>query len=148
MDIWDIGHSTRTEEEFIVLLKEHKIKAVVDVRRFPSSKKSPHFAKAHLETILRENRMDYAWLGDELGGFRKGGYEQWTKTQEFASGIKNLEDTARRKRTVFLCAERDYSRCHRRFIIELLKRKGWTVHHIAPYSKSHNQASTLPLSFR
>lgn len=148
MDIWDIGHSTRTEEEFIVLLKEHKIKTVVDVRRFPSSKKFPHFAKTHLEIILRENRMDYTWLGDKLGGFRKIGYEQWTKTQEFATGIKSLEETARRKRTAFLCAERDYSRCHRRFIIELLKKKGWTVHHIASQAKTHNQTLTLPLTFR
>lgn len=145
MEIWDIGHSTRTEAEFMALLKNHKIKTVVDVRRFPSSKKFPHFERTHLEEFLRRNHLEYIWLGEKLGGFRKGGYEKWTKTKEFASGLKELEGKALQKRTAFLCAEDDYTRCHRRFIIEFLEQQGWKIFHIPLKFKRQEAASTPPL---
>lgn len=131
MEIWDIGHSTRAEDEFTALLKEHRIEAVVDVRRFPSSKKFPHFSRDHLEKNLKKSSIEYIWLGEELGGFRKGGYQQWMRTQEFASGITKLINMASQKRTAFMCAEADHFRCHRKHIIVHLKHKGWTVHHIS-----------------
>ena len=130
MEIWDIGHSTRSEDEFLILLDQYKIEIVADVRRFPSSKKFPHFEKSHLEEALRKNRIEYLWLGEKLGGFRKGGYKEWTKTEEFTSGLEELEEKALRKRTAFLCAEADYTRCHRKNIIGLLEKKEWKVHHI------------------
>lgn len=145
MEIWDIGHSTQTEEEFIALLQKNRIEAVADVRRFPSSKKFPHFGKEHLEKVLKKNSIDYLWLGEKLGGFRKGGYENWVRTDEFASGISQLEDEALEKRTVFMCAEADFSRCHRKFIIQSLELKGWTVHHISSLSKSREPLLTSPL---
>ncbi len=145
MKIWDIGHSTRTEKEFIALLHKNRIEAVVDVRRFPSSKKFPHFGKEHLEKVLEKNSIDYLWLGEKLGGFRKGGYEKWVSTDEFASGISQLEDKAHEKRTTFMCAEADFARCHRNFIIQSLKLKGWTVHHISSLSKSREPFLTSPL---
>jgi len=145
MEIWDIGHSTRTEQEFIVLLRKNRIEAVADVRRFPSSKKFPHFGKEHLAKVLRKNSIDYLWIGEKLGGFRKGGYENWVKTDEFASGISQLEDIAREKRTVFMCAEADFARCHRKFIIKSLELKGWTVHHISSLSKPNDPFLTSPL---
>jgi uncharacterized protein (DUF488 family) len=145
MDIWDIGHSTRTEKEFIALLREKRIEAVADVRRFPSSKKFPHFGKEHLAKVLRKISIDYLWLGEKLGGFRKGGYENWVKTDEFAMGISQLEDKAHEKRTVFMCAEADFARCHRKFIIQSLELKGWTVHHISSLSKPSDPFLTSPL---
>ncbi len=145
MEIWDIGHSTRTEEEFIALLRKNRIEAVADVRRFPSSKKFPHFGKEHLAKVLKKNSIDYLWLGEKLGGFRKGGYENWVKTDEFASGISQLEDKAHEKRTVFMCAESDFARCHRKFIIQSLELKGWKVHHISSLSKPDDPLLTSPL---
>ena len=145
MEIWDIGHSTRAEDEFIALLKKHGIEAVADVRRSPSSKKFPHFSRDNLEKSLEKSSIEHLWLGEELGGFRKGGYEQWMRTQEFASGISELISTATRKRTVFMCAEADYSRCHRKHIIDHLEHKGWTVHHISSKAKPRPSSLTLPL---
>ena len=141
MEIWDVGHSTRAEDEFTALLKEHRIKAVADVRRFPSSKKFPHFSRDHLEKALKKSSIEYIWLGKELGGFRKGGYPQWMKTQEFAAGINKLINIADQKRTAFMCAEADHSRCHRKHIIDLLQHKGWTVHHIPSKAKPQLEPS-------
>ena len=146
MEIWDTGHSTREENEFIALLKEHRIEAVADVRRFPSSKKFPHFARDHLEKALKKNSIEYIWLGKELGGFRKGGYQQWMRTQEFASGITKLIRTASQKRTSFMCAEADHSRCHRKHIIDHLQNKGWTVHNI-PSTPRPGSSSLTPRLF-
>lgn len=142
MDIWDIGHSTRTEKDFITLLHKNRIEAVVDVRRFPSSKKFPHFGKEHLTKVLKKNSIDYLWLGEKLGGFRKGGYENWINTDEFASGIYELEEKAHEKRTAFMCAEADFARCHRKFIIKSLELKGWNVRHISYSSKRQDPILT------
>ena len=43
--IWTIGHSTRTQEEFLELLQAFQIDQLVDVRRYPGSRKYPHFNK-------------------------------------------------------------------------------------------------------
>ncbi|MEW6455455.1 MAG: DUF488 domain-containing protein [Acidobacteriota bacterium] len=130
VEIWDIGHSTLTIEDFIRKLIKNNIQLLVDIRRFPGSKKFPHFFKDSLKNFLSERRIDYLWLGNELGGFRKGGYEKWTETSEFKKGIEMLEQIAAEKRTAFMCAEGYYMRCHRRFIIKILEEKGWTIHHI------------------
>ena len=130
MEIWDVGHSNRQEEDFLSLLKEHKIEKIVDVRRFPTSKKFPYFERSHLALTLNKINISYIWLGDKLGGFRKGGYEQWMKTEDFTAGIEELEKQARHQRTALMCAEAYYGRCHRRFIIKHLEQKGWNVIHL------------------
>ncbi|MFP4081892.1 MAG: DUF488 family protein [Candidatus Aminicenantes bacterium] len=130
MEIWEIGHSSRSQEEFLRLVKKHKIEQVIDVRRFPSSKKFPHFHKSHLQQTMAENHMDYIWMGEKLGGFRKGGYEEWMKTEDFAAGVEELEKKASHRRTAVMCAEGYFRRCHRRFILEYLEKKGWEVQHI------------------
>ncbi len=130
MEIWDVGHSNRQEEDFLSLLKDHKIEKIVDVRRFPLSKKFPYFERSHLALTLNKINISYFWLGDKLGGFRKGGYEQWMKTEDFAAGIEELEKQARNQRTALMCAEAYYGRCHRRFIIKHLEQRGWQVIHL------------------
>jgi len=130
MEIWDVGHSNRQEEDFLSLLKDHKIEKIVDVRRFPLSKKFPYFERSQLALTLNKINISYFWLGDKLGGFRKGGYEQWMKTEDFAAGIEELEKQARNQRTALMCAEAYYGRCHRRFIIKHLEQRGWQVIHL------------------
>ena len=130
MEIWDVGHSNLKEETFLSLLIKHRIEKVVDIRRFPTSKKFPHFEKNHLKNALRQSNIDYIWLGNKLGGFRKGGYEEWMKTEDFSSGTEELEKTASQKRTAFMCAEAYYGRCPRKFIIKHLEQKGWKVIHL------------------
>lgn len=130
MEIWDVGHSNRQEEDFLSLLKEHKIEKIIDVRRFPTSKKFPYFERSHLVMALNKINISYTWLGDKLGGFRKGGYEQWMKTKDFESGIEEIEKQAIHHKTAFMCAEAYYGRCHRRYIIKHLEQKGWQVRHL------------------
>ena len=130
MEIWDVGHSNRQEEDFLSLLKDHKIEKIVDVRRFPLSKKFPYFERSQLALTLNKINISYFWLGDKLGGFRKGGYEQWMKTEDFAAGIEEVEKQARNQRTALMCAEAYYGRCHRRFIIKHLEQRGWQVIHL------------------
>ncbi len=129
MIIYTIGHSTRSTEDFLKILKHYGIETVVDVRHFPSSKKFPWFNKDMLEKTLAEGGIKYFWL-EALGGFRKGGYAEYTKTQEFAEGIKRLEEIAEQGRTAVMCAEILFFRCHRRYISEKLTQLGHKVIHI------------------
>ena len=65
-----IGHSTRAIEDYALLLKTHDIELVVDVRRWPSSRRYPHFRREALEASLSSDGIEYIWRED-LGGFRK-----------------------------------------------------------------------------
>ncbi len=127
--IYSAGTSTRSEEEFIELLKSFGIRCVVDVRSFPTSRLE-HFKGKNLELILKREGIRYVYLGNELGGFRKGGYEAHLLSETFRRGLEKMESIASAEPTLFICAERLPWRCHRRFIGNALKEKGWTVIHI------------------
>ncbi len=127
--IFTIGTSTRTREEFLALLREHTIQIAVDVRSFPTSR-FPHFIKDHLQRTLESEGVDYHYLGRELGGFRKGGYPAYMKSDSFKKGFERLEGMGRQKRTVFICSERFPWKCHRRWISRELTERGWQVIHI------------------
>jgi uncharacterized protein (DUF488 family) len=127
--IYSAGTSTRTEAEFLGLLRVYDIRTLVDVRRFPTSK-FEHFKRENLERFLKRAGINYVYLGKELGGYRKGGYEAHLHTEEFSQGLKELEKIGLEKPTLFVCAERLPWRCHRRFIGNALRERGWEVLHI------------------
>jgi len=127
--VYTLGTSTRSGEEFIELLTSHGVEVVVDVRRFPSSR-FEHFGREKLAGLLSEAGIYYVYMGEELGGYRRGGYQSFTTTSEFQMGLKKLEKVARERRTAIVCAERFPWRCHRRFIALELQRLGWQVNHI------------------
>lgn len=91
--VYTLGTGRRSEEDFIEILFGYDIKTLVDVRSFPKSK-MPLFTRANLENLLRKEGINYVFLGRELGGFRKGGYEAYTGTEEFKKGIDKLEQVA------------------------------------------------------
>ncbi len=124
-----MGTSNRMFKEFLEMLREYKIEMVIDVRSFPTSK-FPHFKKEDLSQSLAEENLGYFYLGKELGGFRRGGYEVYTQTLEYLVGMELLERMAARCRSVVICAERFPWRCHRRFIGRSLMERGWNVKHI------------------
>lgn len=128
-EIFTIGHSTRSFEEFLSLLKRFKISILVDVRRFPTSKLE-HFKKEKLETLLLQEGIKYIYLGKELGGYRKGGYRNYVKTEEFMEGIGKLEKIAEGGKAALMCAERFPWKCHRKYISIALEGRGWRVLHI------------------
>jgi len=127
--IFTVGHSNRNLDEFTALLKEHGVQCVIDVRRFPRSKFS-HFNRENLELALREVGICYKYLGDLLGGFRKGGYEAYMKSSEFQKGLEVLSGMCENARCAIMCAERLYFKCHRRFIAKVLEEMGWKAIHL------------------
>jgi len=129
LQIWTIGHSNRSIDTLLELLGEHGIQVLADVRSFPTSK-IEHFKKEMIEKWLPEHAVEYVWLGNELGGYRRGGYKRHIRTKFFREGIKRLLKIAKTKRTCIMCMEINPKYCHRRFISAHLERKGVKVTHI------------------
>lgn len=128
MRIYTIGHSNRKFEKFIKILKTFNIQVIIDVRRFPLSKKFPWFSKTNLENALTKHGIKYLYF-PELGGFRKEGYKNFAKTKEFEKYVKKLLEIGK-KDFCILCAEKFWWKCHRRFIAEKLVELGYNVFHI------------------
>lgn len=116
-----------------MLLKRLKIELVADVRSFPTSK-WPEFVKENLQKVLPANGIDYIHLR-ELGGYRRGGYRAYMRTDDFKLGLKKLMQLARERPTVIMCVESNPSACHRRFIANGLRRRRWEVVHIIAKGK-------------
>jgi len=129
LTVWTIGHSNRSKETFLELLQAYDVQVLVDVRSFPTSKIA-HFKRQEMEQWLPENRVEYLWLGKELGGYRSGGYQKHMRTKLFKEGIKNLLEIALEKRTCIMCMEANPRYCHRRFISAHLEKKRIEVIHI------------------
>lgn len=127
--IYSLGTSTRSLDEFISLLRAHGVEAVVDVRSFPTSR-FDHFRRDTFEKGLRENGFSYFYLGSELGGYRRGGYERYRDTFSYREGMSKLGGIGDAYVVAFVCAERLPWRCHRRWIGDSLMREGWEVIHI------------------
>jgi uncharacterized protein (DUF488 family) len=140
-----IGHSTHTLDALVRLLAAQGVRCVADVRRFPSSRRHPHFARDALEAGLHEHGIGYAHL-EALGGRRSAaqdspnaglenaafrGYADHMGSAEFASGLERLEALAAAEPTAVMCAEALWWRCHRRLVADALVARGWTVDHIA-----------------
>jgi uncharacterized protein (DUF488 family) len=133
--IFTIGHSTRSIEEFLSLLRENGVEMVGDIRSFPSSRKFPHFGRDRLEERLGAESIGYEWFKD-LGGFRKKpdheslntglsspgfrNYADYMGTEPFRAAAAGLADKASKRRTTVMCAERLYWKCHRRILSDYL----------------------------
>lgn len=148
--IWTIGHSTRSWEEFLGLLRENGIECVGDVRRFPGSRKYPYFSADTMAKELPKSGIAYVPL-PELGGRRKPrpdspndawrnsafrAYADHMESGEYALGRLKLIETASRLRTTLLCSEAVWWRCHRGLIADDLKVSGAKVLHIMGRSKT------------
>jgi uncharacterized protein (DUF488 family) len=150
MRMLTIGHSTRTIDEFISLLKENEIKLLGDVRAWPGSKRYPQFNKEALAESLTAHGISYEHF-PELGGKRKSkpdsrntawrnasfrGYADYMETEQFQKGIERLLDVAEETGpTAIMCAEAVWWRCHRSLIADYLKVRGVEVLHILGANK-------------
>ena len=120
MRIWTIGHSTRTIDEFISLLKENEIKLLADVRVWPGSKRYPQFNKEALAESLNGHGIRYEHFPEELGGKRKSkpdshntawrnasfrGYADYMETEQFQRAIERLLDVAGQGAAAWAAAE-------------------------------------------
>ncbi len=127
---YTLGTSTRSPEEFLDCCRAFGIARIVDVRRFPTSRRFPHFAQAAFAALLQAAGIAYVHLGETLGGFRTGGYEAHTASGDFRRGLARLEALLREAPGAVVCSERFPWRCHRRFIARELEARGWEVVHI------------------
>jgi len=143
--LYTIGHSNRDASRFINLLEIYRVKILIDVRRYPHSRKYPHFNKEHLEKILLNKGIIYYWLGKELGGWRKykgesisgclkspgfRAYVEHMKTEVFKRGISVVIKLAKKDVTAIMCAEKFPWKCHRYFISDWLLVHGFRIIHI------------------
>lgn len=147
--IFTIGHSNLPPDQFLGLLAQHQVEALVDIRRFPSSRNFPHFNQKGVAVSLQEAGIEYRWM-EALGGRRpkqKGdspppneglqnesfrNYADYMLTGEFREAIEELLEITEGKRTALMCAESVYWRCHRRLVSDFLLANGVTVRHIFP----------------
>lgn len=142
--VWTIGHSTRSLDEFLQLLDRYGLQAVADVRRFPGSKRLPHFGREALTATLAHCGIEYRWL-PSLGGRRRPrpdspntgwrnasfkGYADHLESDEFAAGFSELLELATHYRTTLMCAEAVWWRCHRALISDVLRVRGLQVIHV------------------
>lgn len=142
--LWTIGHSNVAAERFIELLTTHDIALVADVRRYPGSRRHPHFSADALAASLEARSIGYLHL-PELGGRRQAradskntawrlaafrGYADYMETPAFAEGLARLREAASRQRTAVMCAEALWWQCHRGLIADALRASGDRVLHI------------------
>lgn len=128
---YSIGHGRLPSEVFLSHLKGFGVRLLADVRRYPSSRRHPQFNGTTLSAQLARASIEYRHLGDALGGYREASYEEYMRTKSFRSGLESLEELASRHAAVaFMCAEKQPWKCHRRFIAEALRQRGWDVRHI------------------
>jgi uncharacterized protein (DUF488 family) len=123
MAIFTIGYGGRRFAYFVALLQQHGISLVVDIRRFPRSK-APEYNGENLQAKLPQFGISYTWMGDTLGGFRRGGYPRYMETDDYRDGISKLLELAEQGTLVLMCKERTDAGCHRRYIAETLAGKG------------------------
>ncbi|MGH9484745.1 MAG: DUF488 family protein [Terriglobales bacterium] len=139
--IYTVGHSTRSAEEFVSLLRWHGVCQLADVRSIPRSRHNPQFAQPALTTTLAEAGIACRVLA-QLGGLRHShqdspntgwrnasfrGFADYMQTSEFAAGAGELEAWARLAPTAIMCAEAVPWRCHRSLIGDALEARGWQV---------------------
>ena len=142
--LFTIGHSTRSLDEFIALLKREGVSHLVDVRAFPTSARYPHFNQTSLADSLAGEGIRYTHF-PALGGRRKvrrdshntlwrnagfRGYADYMETREFSSALDELLGLASRESTAIMCAEAVPWRCHRSLISDAVVAKGFRVFHI------------------
>lgn len=142
--IFTIGHSTRTFDEFVGLLKDHHVARIADIRTVPRSRRFPHFAREALAPALAAVQIDYAHFPG-LGGLRRPlresvntawrndsfrGYADYMGTPPFEQAMADLLEFARGGITAVMCAEAVWWRCHRRLLADVLVARDMEVFHI------------------
>jgi uncharacterized protein (DUF488 family) len=142
-----IGHSTHSIDEFVALLRVGQIELVIDVRTVPRSRRNPQFNREALPASLAEHGIAYEHC-PALGGLRKKqagvpaeanafwgnagfhNYADYAMSEQFRSSLGRLRELGHAARSIVMCAEGLWWRCHRRIIADYLIAAGEEVLHI------------------
>ncbi len=140
MELFTIGHSNHTIEGFISLLQQHGVTALVDVRSHPYSRFLSHFKRKELQEALSTEKIDYLFLGQELGArpnnphcyvMGKAVYEKIAATETFQKGIQKVLKKLEKHRIALMCAEKDPLTCHRAILVcQHLRHSNLQINHI------------------
>jgi uncharacterized protein (DUF488 family) len=142
-----IGHGTRTTDELAALLSAAGVATLIDVRRYPSSRRQSHLSRERLAADLAECGLAYEWWGEALGGRRSvtsaseadsswrspafAAYSGYMSTPAFREALAEFESRARAGEALaIMCAETVWWRCHRRLIADALTLDGFVVEHL------------------
>ncbi len=154
--LFTVGHSTRTLEAFVELLRGHGVTRLLDVRTIPRSRVNPQFNRDTLPGALRAAGIAYDHLPG-LGGLRHPradspnlawrnasfrGFADYMQTLEFAAGLNTVMEMARREQVALMCAEAVPWRCHRSLIADALTVRGVQVEHILGAGRRQRHALT------
>jgi uncharacterized protein (DUF488 family) len=142
MLIHTIGHGTRPLEELVGLLQKAGVGTLVDVRRFPGSRRNPQFNRGPLESALTASGIDYRHAV-ELGGrlsnepgeerfscIEVAGFRAYAARMTTPAWQAALADALAAPAPCLMCSETPWTRCHRRLIAELLNARGNDVRHL------------------
>jgi uncharacterized protein (DUF488 family) len=144
MDVYTAGHGTRTSEELIALLQRAGVRTLVDVRRYPGSRRNPQFNREALAESLAGAGIAYRHaeaLGGRLSGepgeerfpcIRTAAFRSYAARMRSPEWQRALAAALAEAAPCFLCAETLWWRCHRRLIAELLVARGYSVLHLLP----------------
>ena len=142
MIIFTIGHGTRPADELVACLREVGVETLVDVRRFPGSRRNPQFNREALAETLGAAGIGYVHavdLGGRLSGepgeerfacIRTAAFRSYAARMGTAEWQAALADALAVPSPCLMCAETPWWRCHRRLICELLTARGETVVHL------------------
>lgn len=149
--IYTIGHSTRSDEEMLALLRAHNVTLLADVRTVPKSRTNPQFNKEEFADFLSANDIAYEHVPD-LGGLRHAkadspntvwenksfrGYADYMETEKFDEAIDYLlDELAATHQVAVMCSEAVWWRCHRSMIADELVARGIPVEHIMSETKT------------
>ena len=139
-ELYTIGHSTHSIDEFIALLNMHNINAVCDVRSDPYSRYNPQFNRENLKPELKRHGIAYVFLGKELGprsedpGCYENGkvrYDRLAETTLFQEGLMRVKEGVKFYRIALMCSEKDPVMCHRTILVcRHLRKEGMRIRHI------------------
>ena len=145
--IYTVGHSTRTMEEFVELLRSAQVQRLVDVRSIPRSRTNPQYNLDSLPETLSAWQINHTII-PELGGRRSRqkavapevngfwsnqsfhNYADYAMSAEFRAGLERLMALSLEAPCAIMCSEAVWWRCHRRIIADYLLLQGRTVSHI------------------
>ena len=151
-----IGHSSLTMENFLELLSAHGIEHLVDIRRFPMSRRYPQFSREFLKRELGERRVGYTWV-ESLGGRREyqsntphtgwsiegfPAFADHMETESFEKAMAGVMEIAGTQSVALMCAEANVERCHRWLIADWLYVRGIEVRHISATGPAVTHALT------
>ncbi|MDQ4096018.1 MAG: DUF488 family protein [Actinomycetota bacterium] len=152
--VYTVGHGTRLIEELVEVLRSVHVRTIVDVRRFPGSRRNPHLARDALAQALPRHGLRYEWQGEELGGRRTRvpesrhaawrnaafqGYADFMETETFRRALRDLVKRATSgEKLAVMCAETLWWRCHRRLIADALLVAGVNAVHLLDGKTAHD----------